>query len=431
MSNSPEEERPLPTPEDEQRRATVLQMIEDNIAMAQHGEVMTASLQKMSEGLSRQQATMPQTHTPVVPCTISTPSDSSTLLQSPQTNSTQLPSPSARPPRPPVAPTSATRQTVSPTSRTRSMGQGLQGSIPLYSEGHRVRLEECDKVGSTILKQLCCENPDMVESRYNSEDGFPRCFLRQVRNSADARPLNMPDIPIGTEIISPFGSRRMVLDQIRQRRTAIQVLEAEITGQRVVNLHNTRTDLRTFQCLDAPDVEFTTEMQVALRSFTGTLFILERYGPAITVEGIIKTYGATWGDHLKWMGRIDDTGNPIRGADATGRYDNYRTAFQAVCYWADHHERTICALAGPLAHQVVTFSPNDYNDMCSAFTTYVIILVGKIHAGKRINPSQIRQRYMQGITDELQDTIDEHLNSFIQRKYNRTGRNRRPLQPRG
>ncbi|CCD17547.1 unnamed protein product [Trypanosoma congolense IL3000] len=278
------------------------------------------------------------------------------------------------------------------------------------------------------MTQQSFNHPDIGRERYETVDGFPPRFLRHARDAGDRMPLNMPNIPAGTQFIRPGSAPRMIADPEQRRRLATKMLEAEIAKHTLTNLHNARSDLRAFQS-GIKDIEFTEEMQIALRTFQGTLYILEKYGPAVTIEGILKAHGASWTLHLQWMGRRDIHGNPINPNDTEGRFDKYRTVFQAACFWADHHERTLYAIAGPLGHQVQPFSQQDYSDMSSAFVTYVITILGKIHAGKLLSPAMVRHRYMKGISDDLEKAIDEHFNIFVKTKYKGVAQSRRPLIP--
>ncbi|CCD14590.1 unnamed protein product [Trypanosoma congolense IL3000] len=312
------------------------------------------------------------------------------------------------------------------------MHDGLASTLPYHSEDHKLRLNQAKQLdavnNSSRFTQLCIEYPDATETNRSTRDGFPPRFLRLTRNAEAQRPLQINPVPIGTIVQQPNGTPQILMDPSRSKRLGIKVLETEIANRRIMNLHNARVQLRTFQSVQT-DIEFTDEMQVALRTFNGTLYVLERYGPAITMEGILKAHGASWEKHLEWLGIKTPT--ETIGHEAQGRIDQYRSAYQAACFWADHHERTIYGLAGPLGETIEPFSFEDYDNMFSVFVTYVLTIIGKIHAGRVIDPKEIRNRYAEGIKDELQQTIDEHINSFVSRKYSRTASSRRPMIPKG
>ncbi|CCD13222.1 unnamed protein product [Trypanosoma congolense IL3000] len=330
-------------------------------------------------------------------------------------------------PRPPA-------QHVDPTdskSTARVMGEELGGYRRLYSMGQAVRVKHAAQLEAGTndkrLTQLCVEYPDATEIIRTSDDGLPGRFLRLARD-APSMPLEMPDIPIGTTISQPGQPPRTIWDHDSRREIATKELEARMTNRRILHLHNNRERLRKFECIDT-NIEFTQAMQVALRTFAGTLYVLEKFGPAITIEGMIKANGGSWHSHQKWLGRIDEEGNQIEPGKARGRYDHYRVAYQAACYWADHHERTIYALAGPLAKDVQTFSRHDYDEMMSAFVTFHIAIIAKVYAGRKINVTAIRQHYAEGIDDDIQQSIDEHISQYVERQYKRVAYNRRPLVP--
>ncbi|CCD17227.1 unnamed protein product [Trypanosoma congolense IL3000] len=283
-------------------------------------------------------------------------------------------------------------------------------------------------VSEKNLSQLCVEYPDATEMVRTSHDGLSGRFLRTARD-ADSMRLEMPDVPIGTTIQIPNGPCRMIIDNDTRQQIATQELEAQMTNRRILHLHNNRERLRKFDSVKT-DIEFTQAMQIALRTFTGTLYVLEKYGPAITIEGTLKANGASWENHLQWLGRKDEDGSPLEPGQAHGRFDHYRVAFQAACYWADHHERTIYALAGPLKQDIPVFSSYDYDEMMSAFVTFTIAIIGKVYAGKQIDVTAIRKNYAEGISDEIQQSIDDHITRFVEHKYKGVAYHRRPMIPR-